>query len=575
MNEPALEGPPLRLFTTLWAVTLGLILAFAIAAAPPAVKPESAPANEFSAARALTLVRGLTATGLPHPVGSPDHDRARDFVLGEVKKLGLTPRVQKGSSCGRKGCAEVENIIAVIEGREPGPALMLAAHYDSVPGGPGASDDGAGIATILETARALLAAGKPRRSVILLLDDGEELATLGAKLFVANDPAARDVGVVLNFEARGTAGQTVMFETSDNAAWLLGVYAHEVSRPMAQSVIYPAYKRLPNDTDLTVFKAAGMQGMNFAFADRFWDYHSASDTADRMDPRSLQHMGDQGLGVARALVDRDLSFREAEDAIYFDLFSTTMITYRARWAFPLAVIGMLCAAGAIGLSMRKRATSVGAMLRGALAPLAMVLVAVAAGGTVNLILGAARGAHAPKGMNPLVPWIAYVGLSAAAAMLTGLALAPRQKADKIEKDAPADVFGAALGSLVVWTLLSLLVARTVTGASYLFTLPALIASLAAIVAALAPAPLAHERAAWASTAALFAAALFWFPVLRILLVMVGASVSPAATLPVALVVSTALPALSLLPGKLRLATPIAAGAVGLLAMIATFAGVGL
>jgi hypothetical protein len=558
----------------LWVVIVAALVVVTLGAAPPAVRPESAPPGEFSAARALLLVRGLTASGLPHPVGSPDHDRARDYVLAQVRALGLEPRVQKGTSCSRKGCAEVQNIIARVEGSEPGPALMLAAHYDSVPGGPGASDDGAGIATILETTRALLSGPRPRRSLILLLDDGEELATLGAKLFVTGDPAAHDVGVVLNFEARGTAGQTVMFETSSNAAWLVELYAREVQRPVASSVIYPLYKRLPNDTDLTVFKAAGMQGMNFAFADRFWDYHSAADSADRMDLRSLQHMGDQALAVTRALVNADLSRRDESEAIHFDVFTVGMVSYRARWVLPLAVAGLLLALVALAVALRGRLTAAGPLLRGALASLGAIGAALVAGGAANLIFGLARGTHAPKGMNPLMPWLSYVGLSAAAAMAAGLGLSPKTLAPSAA-EAQAERVGLLGGALLVWTLLSLIFARTVAGASYLFTLPALALAASLLLASRAPAALSDERAARAPLLAVALTAALWFPVAHILLVMVGASTSPAATLPVGLLVTTALPTLALFSGRPRWVTPVTAGAFGLVTMLATLAGVGL
>ncbi|MEO7328587.1 MAG: M28 family peptidase [Minicystis sp.] len=573
-KAPPLTAPRWQVLAALWVVVVALIVALCIGAAPPAVQPESAPPGEFSAARALILVRGLTASGLPHPVGSADHDRARDYVLAEVRALGLEPRVQKGTSCGRKGCAEVQNIIARVEGSEPGPALMLAAHYDSVPAGPGASDDGAGISTILETTRALLKGPRPRRTVILLLDDGEELATLGAKLFVASDPAAREVGVVLNFEARGTAGQTVMFETSSNAAWLVETYAREVSRPMASSVIYPLYKRLPNDTDLTVFKAAGMQGMNFAFADRYWDYHSANDNADRLDARSLQHMGDQALAVARALASADLDRRDDGEAVHFDVFTVAMITYRARWALPLAAFGLLLALGAIALALRARLIAAGSLLRGAGASLGALTAALLAGVIANTLFTAARGAHAPKGMNPMMPWLAYVGLSAAAAMSAGLLLAPRTGAPG-SPETQADRLGLAGGALLVWSVLSPIFAQTVTGASYLFTLPAVALGASLLLASRRATEPSPERGARAALLAVGVTVFLWSPVARILLVMVGASVSPAATLPVGLIVTTALPTLALFSGRLRWITPLAALGVGLVGAVATFTGVGL
>ena len=98
---------------------------------------------------------------------------------------------------------------------------MLVAHYDSVPGGPGVADDGAGVAAIIETVRALKEMKPLQNDVIILLTDGEENGMLGAKAFVEDHPWVKDVGLVLNFEARGNKGPSFMFETSDNNGWIV------------------------------------------------------------------------------------------------------------------------------------------------------------------------------------------------------------------------------------------------------------------------------------------------------------------------------------------------------------------
>ena len=90
------------------------------------------------------------------------------------------------------------------DGQRQGALLM--AHYDSVPNSPGASDDGAAVASLLETLRALRGGPRLKNDVIFLFTDGEEVALLGSKAFVEEHPWARDVGLVLNFEARGYTG---------------------------------------------------------------------------------------------------------------------------------------------------------------------------------------------------------------------------------------------------------------------------------------------------------------------------------------------------------------------------------
>ena len=123
---------------------------------------------------------------------------------------------------------------------------MLCAHYDSVPEGPGASDDAAGVAVVLETLRALKAGPPLDRDVIALFTDGEESGCLGARVFVDEHPWAGDVGIVLNFDARGNSGPSIMFETSDGNGWLIRKYAQAAQQPLATSVSMDVYKIMPN-----------------------------------------------------------------------------------------------------------------------------------------------------------------------------------------------------------------------------------------------------------------------------------------------------------------------------------------
>ncbi len=107
-----------------------------------------------------------------------------------------------------------------------------------------------------------------RNDVIFLLTDGEELGLLGAAAFVNEHPWAKDVGVALNFEARGTGGPVRMFETSEQNGWLIRRFAQAAPYPRTDSISYEIYRSLPNDTDLTVFKRHGYAGLNFAFIGR-------------------------------------------------------------------------------------------------------------------------------------------------------------------------------------------------------------------------------------------------------------------------------------------------------------------
>src|SRR5829696_3884148 len=153
-NRPAKHR---RLLGVVVALVLGVFAAVSfLALEPPEPLPASAPANEFSAERAFSHVEQVGEQ--PHPVGSAANAEVRNYLVGQLEDLGLRPTVQQATSArtkeGTASIARVENIHARIEGRNPTGQVVLAAHYASVPRGPGAADDGAGVATILESARA-------------------------------------------------------------------------------------------------------------------------------------------------------------------------------------------------------------------------------------------------------------------------------------------------------------------------------------------------------------------------------------------------------------------------------------
>ena len=159
--------------------------------ARPAVVPASAPADEFSAERAMEHIRAIFQE--PHPVGSPGNAQARDYIIAQLEGLGLAPEVQQTTalipSRGNVQASIVHNIIVKIPGTNSSEAILLDAHYDTMPMTPGASDCGSCVATLLETARALQAGSPPQNDVIFLFTDNEEYGPAsGAAAFVDEHP---------------------------------------------------------------------------------------------------------------------------------------------------------------------------------------------------------------------------------------------------------------------------------------------------------------------------------------------------------------------------------------------------
>jgi hypothetical protein len=192
-------------------------------------------------------------------------------------------------------------VVATLPGRDPTGRVLLSAHYDTTAGSPGAADDKAAVAAMLETVRALTSGERLRNDVVMLLSDGEEPGLLGAAAFVAEHRARVGGGVVLNWEATGNAGPSVLFETSPGDAELVRVLAAVAPSPVGDSALAAGYEAGNQNTDFNVLRDAGYAGLNFALVDGTAYYHSSQDTLAALDPRSVQHTGETMLALTRAL----------------------------------------------------------------------------------------------------------------------------------------------------------------------------------------------------------------------------------------------------------------------------------
>lgn len=354
---------------------------------PPNSVSVNAPLSEFSSGRALQHLKVISANS--HPIGSADQKLVGDYIFNELASMGLSPEIQQASivqqiESGFVRGASLSNIVARLKGTEQGAgrALMLTAHYDSKQSSFGAGDDGAAIAAILETVRTLKAGAPLKNDVVLLFTDGEEPGLLGAQAFVEEHPWAKDVGLVLNFEARGTSGPVMMFETSSGNQNLIDGLAHAAPYPVANSLMYEVYRMLPNDTDLTVFKKSQLPGMNFALINEPSRYHTALDNLKNLDERSLQHHGSYVFALTKYFGNQDLNVRSSRDAVYFDLFGLVLVHYPAALVLPLSALVALSFVVVAWYGLRKRIATRGGIILGFLA---FVVSLIAGPGIVALV----------------------------------------------------------------------------------------------------------------------------------------------------------------------------------------------
>ncbi len=303
--------------------------------------------TDFSIENALQHLKEISEH--THYVGSKAHKKVQDYLVHEFEKLNLKPQIQTQTVINRKWFAATtsENILVRIKGAENGKALLLLSHYDSSPHSSlGASDAGSGVVTILEGIRAFLAEGEtPKNDIIILISDAEELGLLGAKAFVEQHVWAKDVGLVLNFEARGSGGPSYMLmEINGKNGKLLDEFIKaNPNYPAANSLMYSIYKMLPNDTDLTVFREEGnINGFNFAFIDDHFDYHTAQDSYERLDRETLLHQADYLTTTLNYFANSDLnSFHSEVDYIYVNFPFIKLLTYPFSWVFPMFVIAFV------------------------------------------------------------------------------------------------------------------------------------------------------------------------------------------------------------------------------------------
>jgi hypothetical protein len=295
---------PLSLTIAIFAAVLAIVARDSL----PDVKGSNAPLDEFAAARAIEELKTLLGDQQPHPSGSHVNAAVRERLIARLGELGLAPTTQTAIGCNQSYalCGTATNVLATIPGkRESG--ILLMAHYDSVPFAPGAGDDGAGVAALIEIARVLRHDSVAHEnSVMFLFTDAEEDGLLGAEAFFAEHPAAKLAKVVFNLEGSGSSGPVLVLRVGPNSGDLVDLYRSHATHPRALSFVQELFKRLPNDTDFSISSRANLPGIDLAFAGERNHYHSPLDSIEMLDPRTVQHHGDSVLPLVSALLDSDL-----------------------------------------------------------------------------------------------------------------------------------------------------------------------------------------------------------------------------------------------------------------------------
>jgi len=542
----------------------GLAAALAIIAAMslfllPAPKSADSDPTGFSADHAKQLID--TFADEPHSVLHTEaHARSRDEIVTMFKDLGYQPEIHSDpmplseatntsqySEAGLDALARLntENIVVRVPGKTDD-TMMLTAHYDSAvdfektadgrwdpkPGvSSGAADDGYGVATIIETLRAIKADGRtPERSLLIVITDAEELNLLGAMNEMLHHRADYDnVDLIVNIEARGTSGPAVMFETSDTNASATEFFLKNAPRPFATSLMPAVYRMMPNGTDLSIYLKEGFTGLNFASIGNSENYHTASDSPAYSDLTSLQYYGDQVLGLARAWsFDQETpKLTDDQDRVFFPVFSGFTVHYPATVGVILGVVAIALTAAATVLQARKvrwsrvAGTAWGLTWRIVVSAGAAFLVQFGAN-SLGLLTSLENNTWIYRTVLYLVPTLL------AAALITRFLL--KRRHDGLNRE-------ASMATLLMFAVSSVLFMILLPGAAYLFVLTTAVLALTGLV----PASLRPIAAA----VACFAVAVLFAPISWLVAEALTASL---VAVPIALTASAVAPlVLNLLP----------------------------
>lgn len=351
-----------RILTSLFIVLLiSLISYISIEGLQPSATYFKEEAEKsFSTANAFNHVKRIGSQ--PHSIGTKTHSKVRNYIVQQLQDLDLEVQTQKGYDFNNSGILTApQNILAKIEGNDPSrSALLVMTHYDSaVHSSPGASDAASGVGVILESLRVFLQNNpQPKNDIIICFTDGEEVGLSGAGLFVKEHTWAKNIGLVLNFEARGSGGPSnTILETNTGNTNLINAFAEANPQfPVATSLMYSVYKKLPNDTDATVFREVNdTPSFFFAFIDDHFDYHTAKDTPENLDIESLVHQATylQALIPYFSQVDLD-SLKADKDQVFFNFFGLDIVHYPFSFIYPMLVFAWVIFLGLFVYGMRHK-----------------------------------------------------------------------------------------------------------------------------------------------------------------------------------------------------------------------------
>jgi len=440
----------------------------------PATPSEDAVAG-FSMDRARDDLAFVAAS--PHPMGSAEQAAVEAYLVQELTAVGLDPQVDEQrvtmapDAPNSVWTGTVRNIVARIEGTGPDAdqAVLLAAHYDSVPAAAGAGDNGAGVVSVLAAMRLLASGPPPRHDVIVAFVDGEEHEMLGSLALVESAGWLGDVRVVVNTEGVGNAGRVTPALTTPENGWALRQYLDVATSPVVYSAFGAPLNATGQGADLGRYQEVVPAGLELVVVGGLPAYHAGTDSAAGMHEGTMAEYGTTVVALARQLSQADLGSVEQPNLVAFTVVRGVTVAYPSTWSLPLALLAAAGVVAVIGLARRRGRITLPRVILSwlglGLAGLAGIVAAtglwLAARAIDPRLSDALQG-----GVYERTPYIlAAVAAGAVGVLLVLWPLLARCGALEV-----------VAGALVGWSLMALLLAAVLPDAAYAATWPLLAAT---------------------------------------------------------------------------------------------------
>jgi len=225
------------------------------------------------------------------------------------------------------------------------PSILVNCHFDSVPQGPGASDDGVSCGIMLEIMRLMVTSPRVHlhNDIIFLFNGAEESILVASHGFITQHKWASDVKAFINLEAAGSGGRELLFQSGPGHPWLVQSYIKSAPHPFGSIIGEEIFQSgvIPSDTDFRIFRDFGrVPGLDIAYVSHGHVYHTEYDTSQRIPDGSIQRAGDNILSVLNRLsrlknleevsLDNTSMDDGSTTAIYFDFLGLVMVSY-ASW----------------------------------------------------------------------------------------------------------------------------------------------------------------------------------------------------------------------------------------------------